>query len=135
MTYLNEAAALVGRLGDFMNDPQIRLADGQCHTDLEGFPFSFFYAEKSSTLFIQSTLGPLANCPDQGAALEALLEANHLGGGTAGGLFGLNPDDGHLYYSYRLDFPLSAEPVYDDLLIDLLPRIIGALEAAEDLIG
>jgi hypothetical protein len=133
--YQNEAAAkeaaiLVRALGAFLNDEQIRLENDRCQTEIENIPFAFFYADEFSSLFIQALIGDPEAIDDPDSALENLLHNNHLWGGSAGGIFGLSPDDGLLYYNYRLDFPLSDEPLYEDLLIDLMPGIVGAVEAA-----
>ena len=127
-----DSAILVRQLGSFMNDEQIRLENDRCQTEIENIPFAFFYVDEFSSLFIQAFIGDPEAIDDPDSILENLLQSNHLWGATAGGIFGLNPDDGLLYYNYRLDFPLSDEPLYEDLLIDLMPAIVGAVEAARD---
>jgi hypothetical protein len=126
----NAAAILVRKLGEFMSDAQIRLENNCCRTEIENILFAFFYSPEFSSLFIQASVGDPKKADDQDALLEGLLQSNHLWDGTAGGIFGLNPEDGLLYYNYRLDFPLSKEPLYEDLLIELMPGMVGAVEAA-----
>jgi hypothetical protein len=128
MDHFAEASKLVAFLGEYTKNPDLALdRDGRCTADIEGIRFSFFYEAGFDALFIQAALG----APTPGA-LEALMLSNQLWEGTAGGIFGLNPEDGHIYYSYRLDFPLAEEPVYEEFLCDLLAGIVGAIEAAMD---
>ncbi|MDR3038762.1 MAG: type III secretion system chaperone [Candidatus Adiutrix sp.] len=132
------AAHLLAKLGQALGRP-LKLDAGPCPCRLEGREVTFFWSEKFSALFLQAGLGPLDGPADSVAGLESLLRANQLWSGTMGGIFGLNPDDGRLYYSYRLDFPValpSGTPLEDapveELLPALLPYILGALEAMED---
>jgi hypothetical protein len=134
MSYAQDAAALLLELGEYMNDPLIRLENGRCDTELEGISFSFSYSEEFSALFIQADMGNFKNIPEPAAALEQLMLRNHLWQGTAGGVFGLHPKDDHLYYNHRLDFPLSSDPLYRGLLVELLPVIIGALKDAAEIL-
>ncbi|GHT92653.1 hypothetical protein FACS1894116_03190 [Betaproteobacteria bacterium] len=132
------AAHLLAKLGQTLGQP-LKLEAGPCPCRLEGRDLAFFWSEKFSALFLQADLGPLDGLADPVAGLESLLRANQLWNGTMGGIFGLNPADGRLYYSYRLDFPValpSGTPLEDapveELLPALLPYILGALEAMED---
>ncbi|MDR2892594.1 MAG: type III secretion system chaperone [Deltaproteobacteria bacterium] len=134
MNYFDEAAAQVAYLGEYTgNSACILDKNGRAMAEIEGIRFSFFYEAEYSALFIQAALG----APGQGA-LEALMLRNHLWEGTAGGVFGVNSEDGILYYSYRLDFPVvtgatgAEEGVYPVFLCDLMAYIVGAIEAAMD---
>jgi hypothetical protein len=134
MKYKEEAVALVKSLGEFIGDQAILLdARGQCSTLIENTPFSFFYAEKEDCLFIQALVGSGRGL--SATALERLLTGNHLWASTAGGIFGLNPEDENIYYSYRVDFPISADPdvpPYAELLCDIMPLLVGSIEKAKD---
>jgi hypothetical protein len=134
MNYKEEAAALVKSLGEFIDDPAILLdSRDRCSTIIENIPFSFFYAEKAECLFIQVLVGSGRNLST--TALERLLVGNHLWASTAGGIFGLNPEDENIYYSYRLDFPIFVDPgvpPYTELLCDIMPLLVGAIEKARD---
>lgn len=132
--YAAEADRLLAGLGETLGET-LSFAQGRCDLRLEGRDISLFYSEEHSALFLQICLGPLEKVPDPEDGLAWLLRACHVWAGTAGGIFGLNPDDGGLYYNYRLDFPLSEEPVPDEFLVDLLPHMLGAIEAAEDALG
>ncbi|MDR2161379.1 MAG: type III secretion system chaperone [Desulfovibrio sp.] len=134
MNYKEEAAALVKTLGEYIDDPSILLDSlGRCSTVIENIPFSFFYGEKEGCLFIQALVGNGHGLHT--TALERLLAGNHLWASTAGGIFGLNPEDENIYYSYRLDFPISVDPdvaPYAELLCDIMPLLVGAIEKARD---
>lgn len=128
MNHLNDAAALIKELGGYTGIPELVLGEtGICTADIEGIRFSFFYNPEWDCLFIQAALG----APGQ-EAMESLLRINHLWEGTAGGIFGLNPEDGLVYFCYRLNFPLADEPAYDGFMCDLMANIVGAIEAAGD---
>lgn len=128
MHHANDAAALIRELHDHTGIPELVLdGTGTCTADIEGIRFSFFYNQEWDCLFIQAALG--APGPE---AMEKLLRLNHLWEGTAGGIFGLNPGDGIVYFSYRLDFPVADEPVYSGFMCDLMANIIGAIEVAGD---
>ncbi|MDR3056339.1 MAG: type III secretion system chaperone [Zoogloeaceae bacterium] len=134
MTYAADAARLLARLGEALGK-ELKLEENACHTRIEGRLLSFFYAEDLSALFVQAELAELSALPDPGSGLETLLRSSHLWEGTAGGIFGLNPEDRRIYYSYRLDLPLPVWPESEVLLVELLPLLLGALEAAEDNLG
>jgi hypothetical protein len=134
MNYAADAARLLARLGEALGE-ELKLEKNACHTRIQGRLLSFFYEEKFSALFVQAELAELSALPDPENGLEALLRSSHLWEGTAGGIFGLNPEDKRLYYSYRLDLPLPAWPESEALLVELLPLLLGALEAAEDNLG
>ena len=135
MNHVEQATRLVSKLAAALGEPRPAWKNGACALRVEGRDFSFFCGEKPAALFLQTDLGELSARPNQEAALTALLRANHLWTGTVGGSFGLA--EGRLQYVFRLDFPLPegwAEHD-EDLLPDLLPHILGALEAAEDRLG
>ena len=124
MNHATEAAALVAFLGEYTGNPGLVLnANGHAAAEIEGVLFSFFYEADHNALFIQAALGTPSP-----AALEPLMLCNHLWEGTAGGIFGVNPEDGIVYYSYRLDFPLADEGIYPEFLCDLMGGILGAIE-------
>ena len=121
------AASLVAELGLYLEDPGMKLDEnGVCSAVIEGIRFSFFYDSSFSALFIQALLG---NVED--SDIETLLYNNHLWEWTAGGIFGENPDDGLIYFSYRLDLPLAGghQPVF---LCLLMQNILGAIEATRE---
>ena len=132
MSHAEHAARMLDQLAVALGEAKPAWKNGACSLRIEGRKFSFFYGEKESALFVQADLGDLSALPDAEAAMMALLRANHLWAGTVGGSFGLA--EGRLLYVFRLDFPLPEgwEKHDADLLPDLLPHILGALEAAED---
>ena len=132
MSHAEHAARLLDQLAVALGEAKPIWENGACSLRIEGRKFSCFYGEKESALFLQADLGELSTLPEQEAAMMALLAANHLWAGTVGGSFGLA--EGRLLYVFRLDFPLPEgwEKHDADLLPDLLPHILGALEAVED---
>ena len=132
MNHIEHATGMVNKLAAALGQAKPDWRNGACALRIEGRAFSFFYGEKQAALFLQADLGELAALPDPEAALTVLLRANHLWTGTVGGAFGLA--EGRLLYVFRLDFPLPKgwEEHDEDLWPDLLPHILGALEAAED---
>jgi hypothetical protein len=109
---------------------------GRALAELGGVVFAFSYDEERDCLFIQSHGGRLASAADQEAVLKAVLMANHLWGGTAGGALGLDEASGELGLAYRLDFPLVAagEEFPEDLLTELLPPLAGVTRWCRDLV-
>ena len=132
MSHAEHAVGMLDKLAADLGEAKPVWKSGACVLPIEGRELSFFYGEKESALFVQADLGPLSALPDQEAALITLLQANHLWSGTAGGAFGLY--EGRIFYVFRLNFPLPAdwEKHDEELLPELLPHILGALNAAED---
>ena len=132
MSHAEHAVGMLDRLAVALGEGKPVWKNGACRLPIEGREFSFFYGEKESALFVQADLGSLSALPDQEAALITLLQANHLWSGTAGGAFGLS--EGRIFYVFRLNFPLPPdwEKHDEDLLPELLPHMLGALNAAED---
>jgi hypothetical protein len=127
------AAALIKALGDFLENPGLSLEkQNSCSALIGNIRFSFFWSEKYNCLFIQALAGSATALKDPDAAFAAILKGNHLWAATSGGVFGLN--DGNIYYSYRLDFPFAEESGYTDLLCDLLPYMVGAIERVQDIL-
>ena len=132
MNHAEYATRLLEQLAEALEEPRPVWKSGACRLRIAGRDFSFFHGEKESALFLQADLGELSALPDPEAAMTALLRKNHLWSGTVGGSFGLA--EGRILYVFRLDFPLPEgwEEHAADLLPELLPHILGALEAAED---
>ncbi|MDL2290683.1 type III secretion system chaperone [Desulfovibrio sp. OttesenSCG-928-F20] len=135
MNYTNDINRLLAVLAEQTDLPVPPLnATGQCEADLEGTPFLFSYDQERQCLFILSACGVLDRAEDPDAVLEAVLAANHLWEGTAGGVLGLDEASGCLLLSYRLDFPLPDEVFPEDLLCEILPHLRGVSEWCRDLV-
>ncbi len=107
MNYRNDADKLLAALAGLVQDAGIALDDkGNGLAALNNIVFAFSFDAERQCLFIQSHAGSLREAADPAAVLEALLEANHLWQGTAGGVLGLDERNGELGLAYRLDFPL-----------------------------
>lgn len=136
MNHRKDADRFVKALADFLEEPALALNDGgACSLELEGFQTAFFYTPDPETLYIQIAVGDMAEAADKAAVLENLLEANYLWQATGGGVIGLSPDDDRIYLSYALPLPVRGEEnqaADDDFLLDFLPHLIGAAEAARD---
>ena len=133
MDYRNDADRLLAALAALVNDPGISLDEkGNGHATLNGIVFAFSFDKERQCLFIQSHAGRLREAADPAATLEALLEANHLWQGTAGGVLGLDERSGELGLAYRLDFPLPGEDFPEMLLCELMPYLAGVTEWCRD---
>lgn len=135
MSYQNDVNTLLAVLAEQSGLPVPPLdAAGRCEADLEGTTVVFIYDEERQCLFIQSPCGFLDRAENPDEVLEAVLAANHLWEGTAGGALGLDEESGGLLLAYRLDFPLPDEVFPDDLLCEILPHLRGVSEWCRDLI-
>jgi hypothetical protein len=132
VSHAEHVARLLDHLAVALGEARPVWENNACCLRVEDREFFFFYGEEESALFLQADLGELAALPDQEKAMTTLLRANHFWAGTAGGAFGLS--QGRLLYVFRLNFPLPAgwEKYDKDLLPELLPYILSALEAAQD---
>lgn len=130
-SYKEEAVMLLQTLADYADEPESFVErDGEWTGDFNGLRFTFALEPDPAALLIQARVGSGAELD-----LEELLSANHLWGGSAQGIFGLNPEDGMVYYFRRLSLPLADEPVYPEFLCDLMAEIVGAVEAAGEADG
>jgi hypothetical protein len=130
----NDAVAiLVHTLGTFLEEPTLTLErQDACSALIENVPFTFFRSEKYNCLFIQALVGNVDHLKNPDAAFAAILSGNHLWAATFGGIFGL--EDGNIYYSYRLDPPFMEDSADTELLCDLLPYMVGAIERVQDIL-
>jgi len=141
MNHRHDADKLMRALAALAKNPAVALdSDGGCLAELGGIVFAFSYDEDRDCLFIQSHAGRLATAENPESALEDVLRAGYLWGGTAGGVIGLDEADeasGELGLAYRLDFPLTApgEDFPEDLLCELLPRLAGVTLWCRDLVN
>ncbi|MDR1395750.1 MAG: type III secretion system chaperone [Deltaproteobacteria bacterium] len=130
MKYLNEAQQLFVNLSDHCVNPDLTLIQGSCRAEFDGFTFTFDYDDVLKALFIKACLCPLSALADQDQALTTILETTYDWGHILMGAFGLDEEDGFLYFRSRLDFGRSEHPFEKDLLIDIIPRIVGAMDWA-----
>ncbi|MDR1085527.1 MAG: type III secretion system chaperone [Deltaproteobacteria bacterium] len=135
MKHLQEAQQLFMALSDHFIDPDLILIQGSCRTEFDGFSFTFDYDEVLSSLFIKSCLCPLSALANPDEALTTILEATYDWGTLMGGAFGLDEEDGFLYFRTRLDFGRTDQPLEKRLLVDVIPRIIGAMDWAVGALG
>jgi hypothetical protein len=135
MYFQTEAEQLFMALSSQFTDPDLALVRGTCRAEFGGYPFTFNYDDVVKTLFIKACLCPLSTLPDPDRALVALLETTFEWAGLLGGSFGLNEDDGFIYYRARVDLRLAAGPLEQNLLVNMVHRIIGALDWAVAALG
>lgn len=136
MNYRNDADKLLAALAGLVQDAGIALDDkGNGLAALNNIVFAFSFDAERQCLFIQSHAGSLREAADPAAVLEALLEANHLWQGTAGGVLGLDERNGELGLAYRLDFPLPGDEFPETLLCGLMPYLAGVTEWCRDRIA
>ena len=138
MNHRNDADRLMRALAALAENPAVALdGDGRCLAELGGVVFAFSYDEEQDCLFIQSHAGSLVTAKDPESALEAVLQANYLWGGTAGAVIGLDGSSGELGLAYRLDFPLTApgENFPEDLLRELLAQLTAVTWWCRDLVN
>ncbi len=134
MNHRTDADKLMAALAARMENPAIALDDkGCCLVSLNDNVFAFSFDEERQCLFIQAHAGSLREADNPAAVLEAILEANHLWSGTAGGVLGLDEQSGELGLAYRLDFPLPGDEFPEALLCELLPHLAGVAEWCRDL--
>jgi hypothetical protein len=122
-------------LSDHCVNPDLTLIQGSCRTEFDGFSFTFDYDDVLKALFIKACLCPLSALADEEKALVTILEATYDWGGLMDGAFGLDEEDQFLYFRARVDFGRSEIPVDKKLLVDVIPRIIGALDWAVGALG
>ena len=136
MNYRKDADKLLAALAASVEGPDMALnAEGNCLATLNGMVFAFSFDEERQCLFIQSHGGSLGQAADPAAVLEKVLEANHLWQGTAGGVLGLDEQNGELGLAYRLDFPLPGEEFPETLLCGLMPHLAGVTEWCRDCVA
>jgi hypothetical protein len=85
--------------------------DNSLYLDFDGIPFVFTYSEDSEELVSQALLGTLpAADRRRRQTLRELMEGNFCWSATAGGILGLDEENGLIGLAYRFD-PLRENPV------------------------
>jgi hypothetical protein len=135
MHFQTEAEQLFMALSCQFTDPDLALVHGICRAEFDGYPFTFNYDDVVKTLFVKACLCPLSALPDPDRALVAILEATFEWASLLGGSFGLDEDDGFIYYRARVDLRQAAGPLEQNLLVNMVHRIIGALDWAVATLG
>jgi hypothetical protein len=135
MQFQNEAEQQILSLTDRFGEVDLDLNHGSCRGEFDGYAFSFNYDDVLKSLFVKACLCPISALPDPDKALTLILEATYEWASLLGGSFGLNEDDGFIYYRSMLDFTRFESPVDRDLLVNLVHRIIGALDWAVSALG
>jgi hypothetical protein len=135
MDFRTEADQLFVALSDQFTDPDIFLVQGACRAEFDGYSFTFTYDDFLKALFIKAGLCPLSVLPHPEEALLVILEATYEWASLLGGSFGLNEDDGLIYYRTRVDLWRSNGPFDKNLLVNLVHSIIGALDWAVAALG
>jgi hypothetical protein len=135
MHFHNEAEQLILALSNRFPNHDLAMFHGACKGEFDGYSFSFNYDEVLKAMFIKACLCPITALPNPDQALITILEATYEWASLLGGSFGLNEDDGFIYYCSRLDFSVSPNPLDKDHLVNIVHRIIGALDWAVGALG
>lgn len=135
MQFEKEANQLFLALSTRFTDPDLALVQKTCRAEVDGYAFSFTYDDILKALFIKACLCPMSALSNPDQALVTILEATFEWASLLGGSFGLDDEEGILYYRSRVDLWRSEGPLDKNLLVNIVHTIIGALDWAVAALG